>query len=210
MHHAFGFTGGARGVDQLRDVVRTRAVCAQDGGGIGLVFPGGTTQQGFEAVGALAVDRHHMFQMRQTGLNGADHLLEVKTPEALGRDDDLGLSVLEHEVQFTFAEDVHQRVDDRTDARARQIGHGELPPVGQLAGHDVVLLHAQATQAHGHAVGHLRQFTVGEAAHVIGFHAVGGERQFVGAGRHAGVQVIVDGAVMPEALRDHAGATLGQ
>jgi hypothetical protein len=80
----------------------------------------------------------------------------------LGTISHLGLAVLEHERQLALAEDVHQRVHHRADARAGQIGQRELPPVGQLAGDDVVAPHAQARQADGDAVGHRGHLAVGE------------------------------------------------
>jgi len=210
VHHALGFAGGARGIDELGDVVGAGAVGAQNAGGIGILFPGRSAEQSFVAVGALPVHHHDVFQLRQVRLDALDHLLEVKATEGLGRDDDLGLSVLEHEVEFALAEDVHQRVDHGANARAGQVGHGELPPVGQLAGDHVVLFHPQTRQAHGHAVGHLRQLAVAEAAHVTRLHPVRRQRALVRAGGDTGVQVVVDGAVMPEALLDHAGAARGQ
>jgi hypothetical protein len=85
-----------------------------------------------------------------------------------------------------------------------------LPPVGQLAGHHIVLLHAQARQAHRDAICHAGKFTVGEALFITSLNPVSGKRQLVRAGGHAGVKFSVDGAVMPQTLRDHAGAARGQ
>ena len=210
MHHALGLAGRARGVDQLGDVVRTGAAGAQDLGRIGRLFPLGAAEQGLEAVGAFAIDDHELLQLGDAVLEAARHLLEVKAAEPLGRDQQLGLAMLEHEAELALAEDMHQRIDDRTDARAGQVGQRELPPVGQLAGHDVVLAHAQAVQADGHPVRHLRQLAVAEALDLTGLGAIGGQRPLVRTGRDAGIELVVDGAVVPEALFDHAGAARGQ
>ena len=97
VHHALGLARGARGVDELGHIVWAGAVRRENGLGIGLLFPFGVTEQGVKAVGAAAADHHHMFQVRQTGLQRGDHLLKVKTPEALGRNHHLGLAMLQHE-----------------------------------------------------------------------------------------------------------------
>ncbi|MOA41320.1 hypothetical protein D3C78_1632690 [compost metagenome] len=105
---------------------------------------------------------------------------------------------------------MHQRIHHRAYARAGQVGQRELPPVGQLAGHDVVAAHAQPGQPDGNAVGHARQLAVAETLHRPAFDLQRGERQLVGTGRDAGIEIVIDGAVMPEALGHHAGPARGQ
>ena len=53
--------------------------------------------KGLTEYASVATDDDHMFQVRQTGLQRGDHLLKVKTPEALGRNHHLGLAMLQHE-----------------------------------------------------------------------------------------------------------------
>eukprot|EP01136_Pigoraptor_vietnamica_P000419 Opistho-1_new@25714 len=214
VHHALGLAGGARGVDELGHVVGAGPVLLQDLRGIGLLLPCGAGQQRLEAVGAAAADHHHLCQVGQAGLQARGHLFEVEAPEARRHDQHLGRTVPQHERQLALAEDVHQRVHHRAEARAGQVGQRELPPVGQLTGHHVVAPHAQPRQADGDAVGHAAQLAVGEA-HGGGLalavlHAHRGERHLVGTGGNAGVERIVDGAVVPQALGHHARAARGQ
>jgi hypothetical protein len=45
-----------------------------------------------------------------------------------------------------FTEDVQERVRDGTDSRTGQVGDGELPPAGQLRGHDVAGAHPEPVE----------------------------------------------------------------
>ena len=123
-------------------IIGPRAVLCEDGLRLRVLLPRGAAEQGLEAIGPAAIDHHHMLQVGQAGLEALDHLLVVKATKHLGHDDHFGFAVLEHERQLTLPKDVHERVHHRADARARQVGDGELPPVGQLASHDVVVAHA--------------------------------------------------------------------
>ncbi len=110
--------------------------------------------------------------------------------------------MLEHERQFVLAENVHQRVHHRADARAGQIRQRELPPVGQLARHHVVAAHAQARQADGDAIGHGCQFAVSKARGRSTLDLYGRECDFVRNARYTGVQMVVDRLVVPQSLRN--------
>ena len=164
MHDALGLAGGARGVDQLGDVIGPRARARKNLGRIGLTLPGGARQARLEAVGALTAHRQYMLQMWQLASEARHHLRMIESSEHLGHDHDLGFAMTEHEGELALTKDVHERIDDRADARAGERGERKLPPVGQLHGHDIVATHTQAIQTHGDAIGHGGHLAVGEAA----------------------------------------------
>ena len=68
VHHALGLAGGARGVDQLRHIVRAGPVAREDLLRVGLVLPGRAAEQALEAVGARAADHHDLLQVGQARL----------------------------------------------------------------------------------------------------------------------------------------------
>ncbi len=187
VHHALGFTGCARGVNQLCHIVWAWTVLLEQGCGLRVFLPFGAAEQSFKTVGPFAVNHHHMLQMRQAGLEVAHHFFVVKATESLRNDEHLGFTMFEHERQLAFTENMHQRVHHRTNARACQIGDGELPPIGQLTSHHIVARHTQFGQTHSHTVCHVGQLAIGEPCDFFSFSLHSCDRHFVGATGHTGV-----------------------
>ena len=210
MHHALGLTRGAAGVDKLRDRIWRHAVLRQNLRSIRLLLPGRLLQQGFKTVRARTANAQHMLQMRQLRLYAFEHGLVIDIAKVFEHDHHFGFAMAQHEVQLTFAEDRHQRVQHRANASAGQIQHAELPHIGQLASHHIRRPHAQAPQANSYAVCHAPQFGIVEAPGRRITAALCHQRQLVRRAAHCFVQCLVDGGVLPPSLLDHVGAARRQ
>ena len=86
-------------------------------------------QEGVEIVAAAAADDDDPTQVGQVGA-ARRHRRMVEAAERLRGDDNFGFAVPEHEGQFALAEDRHQRIERRANARAGEIEAGEPPPLG--------------------------------------------------------------------------------
>jgi hypothetical protein len=174
------------------------------------VFPLRLAEQLFETIDACASHDDDVLQIGKARLETGNHLLMVEAAELFRHDDDLAGAVLQHERKFALPENMHQGVDDGADARAREIGQRELPPVRQLHGNDVVPANAEPRKANSNAVRHRRHLPMGEAPDLAAFQRHRCQRQLVGTRCDAGIQIVVDGPVAPKALRDHGSAAWWQ
>ncbi len=190
----------------MGDVVGAGPASRQDRSGVGRLLPFGRRQQRIEIVFAPASHDNDPTERRQVLREPARHRLVVEMAENFRHDEDFRFGVPEHEGQLVLAEDRHERIEDRPDARAGEIKQGKLPPVRQLHGDDVVAGNAELCKADGDPVGERRELPVGEAANLAGLALHGGQRKLVRTGSDAGVQIVVDRPVEPVAARDAFGA----
>jgi len=104
----------------------------------------------------------------------------IEAAKQFGDDEDFALRELEHVVEFAFAEDRHQRIDDRADAERRKGDYREFPPIGQLHGNDVAAIDAEPLQRSGGARDEIAEFSVAEAAALDFVRAIAEQRELVG------------------------------
>ncbi len=169
VHRTLGLTRRARCVHELGDGVAA--------GPLGFVGC-----RGMEAVGErrlqkclLEVRRRiatahdaDMLQVRQFGAQPGNHPGVVESAKALRNDQYLGVGETQHESQFTFAKDGHQRIDGRAQAHAGGIEHQVVPPTRQLHGDDIPWPDAQLGQSHRDPVGHDFELTEGVTHCLVG------------------------------------------
>jgi hypothetical protein len=121
----------------------------------------------FKAVVTVTPYHQNMAQFRQVGAQAFGHAGVIETPEVFGHDQKMTAGVAEHEAQFAFPKDRHQRVEHRADTGTGQEQGCHLPAVGQLAGHHTAFFHTQGGQAGTHAGDHGIQFAVGKRDRIV-------------------------------------------
>src|SRR5262245_53009224 len=126
----------------------------------------------------------------------------IEISKSLGNDENFCFGVLEHEQEFALAENRHQWIENGPDARTGKIQQGEVPPVRQLHGHDVVAANAEPGQSDRNSVGKRLHLSIRKAPHLTRLDTDGSQRQFVGTFCKTGVQVVVDSAIVPVPSRN--------
>ncbi len=140
--HAFGHPGGARGVEDDRQVLGP-ALHRREA--VGLVR-GLCGQRARLAVVAAAVHQQHVVEARQHADPGLD------LPQHVGRGDgDLGLGVGEDVGHLPVAEEEDHRNDDPSALEDRRVALGDLRAIGQHDHHPVPRRNAEPAEGVGQA-----------------------------------------------------------
>ena len=144
-----------------------------------------------------------MAQKRQLLLQCFRHDREIKAAEQFGHDQHLALRKVEHVAQFPLAEDVHQRIHHRADATAGQRRDHELPPIGQLHGHDIATHYTHRTQGGSGAADPVAELPVAQANRLFTVDPVSDQGLFIRFGLERALQKNVHILVQPKAGLSH-------
>src|SRR5690606_35397208 len=112
---------------------------------------------------AFAIDYHHMLQAIQLVLQLIGQLFMIKIAERFRYNKNFGFTMLEHELQFTFTENRHKRIEYCTDTATSQVKQSKFPPVRQLARHHVIFFNTQLFQTQDNFIGHVPKLLIAES-----------------------------------------------
>ena len=127
MHDPLGLTGRAAGIKKLDHLIRAGTM----GGGKGRAGRG-VFKQPRKTIGAITPDHKNMRELRQVFAQIGGHVSIIKTTETCRHHQYLALCQAQHEAQFAFAENHHQRITDGAELQAGKMQDREFPPIRQL------------------------------------------------------------------------------
>ena len=90
--------------------------------------------------------------------------------------------MIQHELELTLPENMHQWVGHCADPCTSKMRNGELPPVRKLHRNNIIRSHAQAMKANGDTIYHRVEFVVSERPHVAAVELGRCKGEFVAIG----------------------------
>ena len=133
----------------------------------------------------------------------------IKATKAGRHHQHLAFGEPQHEAQFAFAENHHQRIADGAKFQASQMQDGKFPPIRQLKRNHITAPNAACPQTRRNAVGKIINLRIGEAGFRAKIGSAGNNGGLTRMPRHGAIQMMQQRFITPEALGAHGGTTNG-